>query len=246
MTVIRTTTLGVAVLGVGLALAGCATPAAKTATSVAPAAAAATSPAPPAPVAAAPVAQVAPVAQTVQVAPVAPVVSAAPVAPSSAPPSPPVVATTATTPPSASASPSASAPPSVKASPSASTPPSSSAPHFTTPDAAMRYLVAAYNSHNIAAEMHVTTPDSRAALETERQWVNTFSFHSCTLNPGGGDYSCQFDMVSKVKTTTSDDFNPFGQDVVENMGEITVLVAPAQRPGWYMYFNEGCGDALVF
>ena len=107
----------------------------------------------------------------------------------------------------------------------------------------MRYLVAAYNRHDIAAEMHVTTPDSRAALETERQWVNTFSFHSCTLNPGGGDYSCQFDMVSKVKTTTNDDFNPFGQDVVENMGEITVLVAPAQRPGWYMYFNEGCGDA---
>jgi len=105
----------------------------------------------------------------------------------------------------------------------------------------MRYLIAAYNSHNIAAEMHVTTPYSRAALETERQWVNTFSFHSCTLNPGGGDYSCQFDMVSKVKTTTNEDFNPFGQDVIENMGEITVLVAPAQRPGWYMYFNEGCG-----
>jgi hypothetical protein len=105
----------------------------------------------------------------------------------------------------------------------------------------MRYLVAAYNRHDITAEMHVTTPDSRAALETERQWVNTFSFHSCTLNPGGGDYSCQFDMVSKVKTTTNDDFNPFGEDVVENMGEITVLVAPAQRPGWYMYFNEGCG-----
>lgn len=26
------------------------------------------------------------------------------------------------------------------------------------------------------------------------------------------------------------------------MNEITVLVAPAQRPGWYMYFNEGCGE----
>jgi len=103
----------------------------------------------------------------------------------------------------------------------------------------MRYLVAAYNLHDIAAEMHVTTPDSRAALENERQWVNTFSFHSCTVNPGGGDYSCQFDMVSKVKTTDQGT-DSFGADV-QQMGEITVLVAPAQRPGWYMYYNEGCG-----
>ena len=103
----------------------------------------------------------------------------------------------------------------------------------------MRYLVAAYNLHDLKAEMHVTTPDSRAALENERQWVNTFSFHSCTLNPGGGDYSCQFDMVSKVKTTDQGTDN-FGADI-QQMGEITVLVAPAQRPGWYMYFNEGCG-----
>jgi len=114
-----------------------------------------------------------------------------------------------------------------------------SAPYFTTPDDAMRYLVAAYNSHDIAAEMHVTTPDSRAALETERQWVNTFSFHSCTLNPGGGDYICQFDMVSKVPTTDQGT-DGFGDDL-QKMGEITVLVAPAARPGWYMYYNEGCG-----
>ena len=103
----------------------------------------------------------------------------------------------------------------------------------------MRYLVAAYNRHDIAAEMHVTTPDSRAALETERQWVNTFSFHSCTLNPGGGDYSCQFDMVSKV-ATTDQGTDGFGDDL-QKMGEITVLVAPAGRPGWYVYYNEGCG-----
>jgi len=25
------------------------------------------------------------------------------------------------------------------------------------------------------------------------------------------------------------------------MNEITVLVAPATRPGWYMYYNMGCG-----
>jgi hypothetical protein len=118
--------------------------------------------------------------------------------------------------------------------------PADAVPHFTNPDDAMTYLVAAYNRHDIAAERHVTTPESRAALETERQWVNTFSFHSCTLNPGGGDYTCQFDMVSKVRTA-GETPDAFGQDV-EKMGEITVLVAPAARPGWYMYFNEGCGD----
>ena len=248
MTGIRTTTVGVAVLGVGLLLGACASPGTKTAATVAasapvtvPARHVAASPAAAPSVQAVPVAQVQPVqVQAVQVA-------AVQVAPVGAPVSARPLASVST--PSASASPVASTPPSV---PTTTTPASApkpsavpvaagSAPHFATPDAAMRYLVAAYNSHDIAAEMHVTTPDSRAALETERQWVNTFSFHSCTLNPGGGDYSCQFDMVSKVKTATNDDFNPFGEDVVENMGEITVLVAPAQRPGWYMYFNEGCG-----
>ena len=117
----------------------------------------------------------------------------------------------------------------------------------------MRYLVAAYNRHDIAAEMHVTTPDSRAALETERQWVNTFSFDSCTLNPSGGDYSCQFDMVSMVPappapdsaaadSTPTDDNAAVSIPAATEMGEITVIVAPAGRPGWYMYASEGCGD----
>jgi hypothetical protein len=97
----------------------------------------------------------------------------------------------------------------------------------------MRYLVAAYNDHDMTAEMHVTTPDSRDELETERQWVKTFSFNSCTQNPGGGDYSCQFDMATMVQPN----------DPNTAMGEIVVVVAPAARPGWYMYASEGCGDA---
>jgi hypothetical protein len=243
MTVIRTTTLGVAVLGVGLALAGCASPSAKTAAPVAPAAA--TPSAPPAPVVQGPpVVQAAPVAQTVPVAPVTPVDPVAPVAPvaqASTAPTPPAVTTVAAAPPSASAS------------PAASTPPSGSAPHFTTPADAMRYLVAAYNRHDIAAEMHVTTPDSRAALETERQWVNTFSFDSCTPNAGAGDYTCQFDMVSMVPapaapdstaaaSTSTDGTAAVSIPAATEMGEITVIVAPAARPGWYMYASEGCGD----
>ena len=29
------------------------------------------------------------------------------------------------------------------------------------------------------------------------------------------------------------------------MNEITVLVAPATRPGWYMYYNMGCGGGVT-
>jgi hypothetical protein len=250
MTRIRTTTLGVAVLAVGLLLAGCASSGPKTAASVAPTPTTpATASTPPAPVVqAVPVAQVAPVAQAVPVAqtvPVAQVAPAAPVAPASTPPAPTVATTPASTPPSASASPAAST------SPSASTPPSGSAPHFTTPDDAMRYLVAAYNRHDIAAEMHVTTPDARTQLEAERQWVNTFSFDSCDVDGTQGDYICTFDMTSMVPTTAAD--SPAADSTATDstaavsiqaateMAEITVIVAPAARPGWYMYASQGCG-----
>jgi len=102
----------------------------------------------------------------------------------------------------------------------------------------MRYLVAAYNAHDITSERHVTTPDSRASLEGERQWVNTFRFDHCD-SIGGSDYQCQFDMVSKVATGTTGT-DDFGNDL-QSMGEITVTVAPADRPGWYMAANLGCG-----
>jgi len=155
--------------------------------------------------------------------------------------------------PSAAASPSDPAP-SATATPSPTAPvvvPAAAgiAPHFATPDAAMRYLVDAYNAHDVTAEMHVTTPDSRTALETERQWVQTFSFHSCTPNTGAGDYSCRFDMTSMVpglaipsaSATDTSASDAFGSTPAA-MNEITVLVAPATRPGWYMYYNMGCGD----
>ena len=240
-TVIRTSTAGIAALGIGLTLGACASPAVKTAAPVARSAQSAAQ-ATRAPASA-------PAAQPPASAPAAPGGQAVPVV-HVAPATPPALSAVASTTPSATAAPIATAAPVASAAASALPPsvpgPSNSTidalgspPHFTTPDAAMRYLVAAYNLHDLKAEMHVTTPDSRAALENERQWVNTFSFHSCTVNPGGGDYSCQFDMVSKVKTTDQGT-DSFGADV-QQMGEITVLVAPAQRPGWYMYYNEGCG-----
>lgn len=103
----------------------------------------------------------------------------------------------------------------------------------------MRYLVAAYNRHDIAAEMHVTTPDARAQLEAERQWVNTFSFNSCGVDGSQGDYICTFDMTSMVPTAAA---GGTAADTATAMAEITVIVAPAARPGWYMYASEGCGD----
>ena len=131
----------------------------------------------------------------------------------------------------------------------------------------MRYLVAAYNAHDLASEMHVTTPDARTQLESERQWVNTFSFDNCQVDGTQGDYICTFDMVSMVPTpsastsadpapdntaadntapdnTAPDDTVVASTDstgAVTQMGEITVIVAPALRPGWYMYASEGCG-----
>ena len=81
--------------------------------------------------------------------------------------------------------------------------PAADSPHFATPDAAMRYLVAAYNAHDIKAEMHVTTPAARDQLETERQWVNTFSFAGCDVDGAQGDYICTFTMASMVPTASA-------------------------------------------
>jgi hypothetical protein len=120
----------------------------------------------------------------------------------------------------------------------------------------MRYLVAAYNRHDIAAEMHVTTPDARTQLESERQWVNTFSFDNCAVDGTQGDYICTFDMTSMVPTAAAGSPDPVSPTpdgtatdpgtvsipAAVEMAEITVIVAPAARPGWYMYASEGCGD----
>jgi len=117
------------------------------------------------------------------------------------------------------------------------------APHFDTPEAAMRYLVAAYNANNETNIRHVTTPDSRDQFETERQWVKAFRFRDCTPNAAPSwDYTCVLDIVTTmpgvhvqgVQAAT----DPSGNQI---MDEVTVLVAPAARPGYYLEANEGCG-----
>lgn len=140
-------------------------------------------------------------------------------------PSPVTVVTTA---------PSPSAVTSTPAAPGAS----AVAPHFDTPEAAMRYLVAAYNANNETNIRHVTTPGSRDQFEPERQWVKEFRFRSCTANGAPSwDYTCVLDIVSTMPGVQAAT-DPTGNQI---MDEVTVLVAPAERPGYYLEANEGCG-----
>jgi hypothetical protein len=112
------------------------------------------------------------------------------------------------------------------------------APHFDTPDAAMRYLVAAYNANNETNIRHVTTPDSREQFEAERQWVKEFRFRDCTPNSAPNwDYTCVLDIATTMPGVQAAT-DPTGNEI---MDEVTVLVAAAARPGYYLEANEGCG-----
>jgi hypothetical protein len=106
-------------------------------------------------------------------------------------------------------------------------PPRPAGVHFSTPQAAMRYLAAAYNRGDIVALKHVTTPDARAALLALRQEAINFRLESCTRQPIG-DYRCEF----------SHDFPPSRH--LPGHGHATFLAAPADKPGWYMTVLVDC------
>jgi hypothetical protein len=102
-------------------------------------------------------------------------------------------------------------------------------PHFNTPQAAMRFLAAAYNHHN-AKELHwVTTPASYARLMGMRSEAINLRLRYCTLNRKRGDYTCHFrhDYPPSLHKT--------------GHGAATFIAAPALTPGWYMYTFVGCG-----
>lgn len=102
-------------------------------------------------------------------------------------------------------------------------------PHFATPQAAMRFLAAAYNHHN-APELHwVTTPASYARLKGMRSEAVNLQLRYCTLNRRRGDYTCHFrhDYPPSLHKT--------------GHGAATFIAAPALTPGWYMYTFVGCG-----
>jgi len=102
-------------------------------------------------------------------------------------------------------------------------------PHFDSPESAMTYLAAAYNSGDAAALHALTTPSSY--LQLTQMWSGpvNLQLQYCTPDASRGDYYCYF----------SHDFpaslHKAGQAVA------TMLVAPALNPGWYLYTIVECG-----
>jgi hypothetical protein len=112
-----------------------------------------------------------------------------------------------------------------------STPPAYSGPHFTTPQAAMIYLAASYNSGNTTAMHTVTTPQAFTALLAMRSSDVNFQLESCTAR-AQGDYVCDFRYAYTHNTAS-------GQ--TSDTRYAMAIVAPALNPGWYMYkFIFGC------
>jgi hypothetical protein len=112
--------------------------------------------------------------------------------------------------------------------PTPSTRPSAPAPHFDSPEAAMRYLAAAYDRGDLAGLRPVTTPASRDALWEMRSEAVNLRLTSCDRNPNGS-YTCQFthDYPKSLH--------------MQGHGASTMVASPAARPGWYMSELLDCG-----
>jgi hypothetical protein len=100
---------------------------------------------------------------------------------------------------------------------------------FRTPEAAMRYLAAAYTNHDLKALKHVTTPDARSALEDMRGMASDLHLVSCDWRAEFGTYSCRFSHHFPTADAAS-----------VSDGVAWFDVAPAARPGWYMTVMESC------
>jgi hypothetical protein len=104
-------------------------------------------------------------------------------------------------------------------------------PHFDTPQAAMVYLAAAWNTDDSVDLDHVTTPAGRADLAAMRNEAVDLRLDHCTGRPQG-DYLCYFDHGSRSSTATA---------VTTAANPMVVLVGPARTPGWYMTVFISCG-----
>jgi len=102
-------------------------------------------------------------------------------------------------------------------------------PHFSSPESAMTYLAAAYNSGNAAALHAVTTPASYADLAQMRSEAVNLQLQYCTADASRGDYYCYFSHDYPASLHQS------------GHGASTMLVAPAGNPGWYLYTLVECG-----
>ena len=110
-------------------------------------------------------------------------------------------------------------------------------PHFDSPDAAMRYLAAAWNAHDITAERHVTDPDARVQLDDMRSEATDLRFDRCERRVDDactdmGDYLCWFTHDYPASTPTT---MPGG------VGQASLLVGPVDTPWWYMTVFKSCG-----
>jgi predicted lipid-binding transport protein (Tim44 family) len=146
------------------------------------------------------------------------VVAPAPLTSATTPPAP--------APPSASSAPS-TAPSSAPSSAESTAPAPKPGVHFATPEAAMRYLTAAYNRNDLPALKKVTNPPARAALLEMRQEATNLQLTGCSLQPRG-DYVCSF----------RHDFPEHRHRA--GHGQATFLAAPADKPGWYMTVLLDC------
>jgi hypothetical protein len=100
--------------------------------------------------------------------------------------------------------------------------------YFETPQAAMRYLAAAYNRHDTVALKHVTTPVARTSLEAMRPMADNLRLVNCKANAGRGDHLCEFthDYPATARRT--------------GHGQAHFTAAPAARYGWYMTILNDC------
>jgi hypothetical protein len=114
-------------------------------------------------------------------------------------------------------------------SPSPTPTPTYTGPHFDSPEAAMRYLAAAWNRHDTVAMKRVTTPDGRAALLGMYDEAVNLRLDYCVARAGQGDYDCHFthDYPASMHK--------------HGVGHAEFIAGPARNPGWYMTVFEGCG-----
>jgi hypothetical protein len=100
--------------------------------------------------------------------------------------------------------------------------------HFSTPQAAMRYLTAAYNRSDLVALGHVTTPIARVNLVAMHRTAVNLQLVGCSRNAAGGDYLCAFrhDYPAAMHLTSQ--------------GHAHFTAAPADKFGWYMTVLNDC------
>jgi hypothetical protein len=110
------------------------------------------------------------------------------------------------------------------------TPPPASSVHFDTPEAAMRYLAAAWNRGDITSLKHVTDPAARTELDNMHREATNLKLHHCTFTKGRGDYECYF----------THDF-PVGYKSETGHGTAEFTVGAADRPGGVKTNFVDCG-----